>query len=52
VKILSGFKWLRIKSNGGFSKHGNEPSGSMKCGVFHGHLSDSELQMYTMVLHS
>jgi hypothetical protein len=24
------FGWLRIGSNGGFCKHGNEPSGSIK----------------------
>jgi hypothetical protein len=34
VRVWTGFTWLRIGTGGGSCEHGDEPSGSRKCGEF------------------
>jgi hypothetical protein len=38
--MWTGFMWLRKGPVAGFYKHGNEPSGSIKCGEFLDWVSD------------
>jgi hypothetical protein len=32
--VWTGLNWLRIRTDGGLSRNGNEPSVSLKCGEF------------------
>jgi hypothetical protein len=40
VKFWKGFNWLRLKSMGRYTEHGNEPSDSIKYGEFLDRLMD------------